>query len=100
MKGFKILGEKTLQMAHSHTAVSVPISAVPVPKVYCRFFRVGTGTSKCGTGTTLLLPLFSSLVPVQIFSGTSTNLQKFPEFSTFWISLYAHFFHCFIPPPN
>ena len=94
-------GRKTLQMAHSRTAVPVPVSAIPVPKVYCHFFfRVGTGTSKCGTGTTLLLPLFSALLPIPIFSGTGTTLQKFLEFSTFWISLYAHFFNYFIPPPN
>ena len=72
-------GEKALKIAHSRTAVPVPVSAVLVQKVYYRFFQgwyryhyatttfflVGTGTSKCGTGTTLLLPVFSL--------GTSTN---------------------------
>ena len=69
MKGFK-----TLQMSHSRTAVSVPISVVPVQKnvlsglpwmvpvpisvvpvllFYCHFFHLGTGTNKCGIGTTL-----------------------------------------------
>ena len=106
MKGFKNWEKKTLQIAHSRTAV-------PVPKVYCQFFScwyryhyatatfflVGTSTSKCGTDTTLLLPCFSALIPVPIFRGPDTTLQKFPEFSTFWISLYATFFHCFTPPP-
>ena len=90
MKGFKILGEKPFKW---------PIYARRYRYQKCTavFFRVGTGSSKCGTSTTLLLPIFSALVPVPIFSGTGTTLQKFPEFSTFWISLYAHFFHCFIP---
>ena len=86
----KKLGEKALQIAHSRTAVLVP-------KVYCVFFRgwyryhfttapfflMGTNTSNFGTGTTLLLPCFSALVPILILSGTSTTLQKFSEFSTF-----------------
>ena len=34
----KKLGEKALQITHSRTAVSVPVSQVPVLKVYCLFF--------------------------------------------------------------
>ena len=69
------LGEKkNPKMAHSRTVVPVPVSVVSVPKCYCRFLpwvvpvpvsvvpvpkcychcvSVGTGTSNCGTDTTL-----------------------------------------------
>ena len=63
------------------------------------FTHGSTGTSKCGTDTKSVLPFFSGLVPVPIsvvpvplsyyhfflalvpiliFSGTGTTLQKFP----------------------
>ena len=83
------------------------------------FTHGGTGTSKCGIDTKFPLPLFSLWVPVPVryryqivhasnssldiganYSGTDTTLQKFQEFSTFWISLYARFLHCFKLPPN
>ena len=62
-------------------ALQIPIHAWRYRYQKCTacFFLIGTGTNKC---------------------DTSTTLQKFPEFSTFWISLYSCFSHYLKPTPN
>ena len=60
------MGEKGSSNTHSCTVVPIPVSVVPIPLFYCRFFLSGYQYQKCGIGTTLLLPCFPALVPVPI----------------------------------
>ena len=46
------------------------------------FTHSGTGTSKCGTSTTLLLPCFLALVPIAIL------VVQVPPYKNFPIILY------------
>ena len=104
MRGFKKWEEKGPSndpFTHDGTGTSKCGTGTKLPLPL--FFIMGTSTSKCGTDTKLLLPLIPVSIPVLTgtnYSGTGTTLQKFPKFSTFWISLYARFLHCFKPPPN
>ena len=77
MKGLKKKkGEKGSSNTHSHTVVSVLVQ-----KCTTCFFLSGTSNNKCGTGTRLVLPLFSLMGTSTSECGTGTNLLL-PCFST------------------
>ena len=75
-------------MAHSHMAVLVPISVVPVPRVYCRVWLGWYGTNKTGTGTTWLLPLFLCWYRYHFFFFF---LASVPIYRTFQNALHLGF---------